>query len=85
MKAAIKLVSGISAVFWFTFVPTIIGINVIRSRNLLVQAEMAWNVEARTMLRFINYLTTLAWIADPIMFFLVNPKLRSTFLQLFRK
>jgi len=85
IKAAIKLVSGISGVFWFTFVPAVIGINVIRSRNLLVEAEMAWNVEARMMLRFISYLTTLAWIADPIMFFLVNPKLRSTFLQLFRK
>ena len=85
VKAAIKLVSGISGVFWFTLFPAVIGMNFMRSRNLIIDAEMAWHIEARTVMRFLNYLPTLAWASDPIMYFLINSTLKAKLYEFFRK
>jgi hypothetical protein len=76
IRATIKLVAGISGIFWISIFPALIGMNIMLSKNLILEAELASNVKARLSLRFINFSPIWSWIADPLIYYFVNPQLK---------
>jgi len=85
IRATIKLVAGISGIFWISIFPALIGMNIMLSKNLILEAELASNVKARLSLRFINFSPIWSWIADPLIYYFVNPQLKHYFYQMLRK
>jgi hypothetical protein len=79
------LVAGISGIFWISIFPALIGMNIMLSKNLILEAELASNVKARLSLRFINFSPIWSWIADPLIYYFVNPQLKHYFYQMLRK
>ena len=85
IKAAMKLVGLISGVLWLTVFPGVTAMNIIVWKNLFVVAELGLNTKARMMLRFINYVQVVSWIAESVIYFLVNPTLKSRLCHLLGK
>ena len=84
LKVAMKILRGISGVFWVTYVPTTIGVHSFSAKKML-EAELGLVVNHRILLRFLTFLITLGYSVDPLISLFVNPQLKSKLMALLRK
>jgi len=85
IKAATKLVGMISGLFWITYIPALIGFNVLLAANKLWEADLGINIKYRIIMRILSFLITLSWLIDPFIYLLVNPQLRQICRNLLQK